>query len=387
MDPITLWVRSPALQRVAPIEDYGRATLIPRFNDVGAWLIEGMPLASTAAQLLVPGAGIVAMQGDTALLSGPLLFPEITWDQRGYTLNASGSDDMLAVYGRLAFPDPTSYPDGAGQWSVYSDDRSGPAETVMKEYVEANAGPTALTDRRWSGLAVAADQGLGDAVSYSARNIVLGELLEQLALAGGGLRFNVVQVGTALEFDVTEPTDRSATARFSPTLGNLRGLKYGRKAAATNWVLVGGGGDGVARVFYTLGNSASITQWGFRLESFRDQRQTSDTTELMQAAQEQLETQGDQDGIELQPIDTELLEFGTGYQVGDVVTVIVDGQPIADVVREARIELTEGGTIVTPVVGTPGQAETSTDEARALDLLFQRLRQTGRRLAGLEVAQ
>lgn len=387
MENITLHVRDANLQRVCALDDFTKATLIPRYNDVGAWLVEGIPLASRAGQALVPGAGIVAMQGDTVLLSGPLLFPEITWDDNGYLLNASGSDDMVAVFGRLTFPDPAAYPNASGLWSVYSDDRGpDPAETVMKEYVDANAGPGALSARRWAGLTIAADTGLGSTVSFSARNWNLGELLSQLAIAGGGLRFNVVQVGGALEFDVTVPADLSATARFSPSLGNLAGLKYGKKMATTNWVLVGGGGDGVARVFVTTNNVASITEWGMVLEGFKDQRQTIVVDELLAAGEEELATNGDQTGIELQPLDTAAVSFGEDYTVGDQVTVMVDGVPVVEVVREARIELADDAQVVTPVVGTTGYVETGTDEARAVDLLFGRQRQNARRLSLLEVA-
>lgn len=388
MEPVVLHVRDASLNRVAQVEDFTSAQLALRFNDVGAWLIEGMPLSSVAAQALVPGAGIVATQGDRVLLSGPLLFPEITWDENGYVLNASGADDMLAVYGRLTFPDPSMYPDPVtGQWSVYSDDRGpDPAETVMKEYVEANAGPSALSPRQVTGLTIAPDTGLGDTVSFSARNEAMGGVLRQLATAGGGLRFTVVQESGGLVFDVAEVVDRSATARFSPTLGNLQHLRYGRKMASTNWVLVGGGGDGVARVFVTGTNADSIATWGMVLEGFRDQRQTSVVDELLAAAAEELAEKGDQDGIALEPIDTDALAFGTDYGLGDMVTVLVDGVPITEPIREARIEIKDDVATVFPIVGTPAQVETGTDEARAMDLLFARLRQQAQRLSLLEVA-
>lgn len=389
MDTVTLHVRDADRQRVALIEDFASATIIPRFNQTGAWLIQGMPLSSRAAQALVPGAGIIAMLGDRVLLSGPLVFPEITWGPDGYLLNASGTDDLLAVFGRLMFPDPSAYPDAVtGKWSVYSDDRGpDPAETVMKEYVDANAGPGALSARRWAGLTIAADQGIGDDVSFSARNYVLGDALSQLAIAGGGLRFTVTQDDEDLVFDVTQPADRTATARFSPVLGNLDSLKYGRKMATTNWALVGGGGEGVDRVFVSTSNPISIAAWGMMVETFRDQRQTEVVTELLAAGQEELENNGDQTGLELVPLETEAVTFGDTYDVGDEVTVIVNGVAITDIVREARIEVADDVATVTPVVGTPGAVETGTDAERGMDLLFNRMRQQARRLSLLEVAQ
>lgn len=384
---VTLHVRNAALERVARIEDFSVASLVPRFNDLGSWMIQGIPLASEVGNALVPGAGIVALLGDQVLMSGPMLFPEITFGPTGYMLNASGCDDMIAAYSRVIYPDPTTYPDGSGQWSVYSDDRSGPAETVMKEYVEANAGPSALSGRRYQGLIVAPDTALGDSVTYTARLTALGDAMNQLALSGGGLRYYVVQDEDDLVFHVAEPTDRTGTVKFNPTLGNVRTLRYGRKMGSTNSVLVGGGGDATARVFQIVQDSASQAQWGITLETFKDQRQTSDLTELQQAGAEELYNHSDQDGVEIEPIDTAALTFGTDYDLGDLVSVVINGLPITEAIREVRIDQTREGQRVIPVVGTPGVIETATSERRILDLLFQRQRQLARRLGVLEVAQ
>lgn len=377
-----LWVRDANRELVAPIEQFTSATFKPVFNDLGAWLIKGIPMTSDAAVALVPGAGIIAVRNDDVVMSGPLLFPTLDWSDNGYVLDASGADDNLALWARLCFPAAPSLNLNA----AYSDDRSGAAETVMRQYVDNNAGPSAAVARQWAGLALETDLGRGDAVSYSARLDTLGDVLVQLALAGGAWGFRVRQASdeTALHFQVYDPEDRSSYVKFGAGMGNLKHYTYGRKAGALNHVIVGGGGEGTLRTFVELDNLDSQVLWGMRIEGFKDQRQTTDTTELAQAGQEELDTKSDQTNLTLEVINTDAVAYGTSYNLGDTVTVVVDDEGIAELVRSIQFDLTDKGETITPVVGTAGAVEAGTSEARAVDVLLARIRTLARNLSRIE---
>lgn len=377
-----LWVRDPNRELVAPIDQFTSATFRQQFNDLGAWIVKGIPMGSQAATALVPGAGIIAVRDDTVVMTGPLLFPTLDWSDKGYVLDASGASDDMALWARLCFPAAPSLNLNA----AYSDDRSGVAETVMRAYVDNNAGPSAAAIRRWAGLTLETDLARGSAVSYSARLDTLGDVLAQLALVGGGLGFRVTQTvdGTPLHFQVYEPTDATLTARFDPGLGNIKHSTYGRKAAGLNHVVVGGGGEGTLRTFVEVDNPASQTEWGFRIEGFKDQRQTTDTTELTQAGQEELDTKGEQSNLTVEVINTEAVAYGTSYVLGDLVTVVVDGVGVMDTVRSIDFELTDKGETITPTVGTPGAVEAGTSEGQAVDVLLARMRTMARNLSRIE---
>ena len=83
---------------------------------------------------------------------------------------------------------------------------------------------------------------------------------------------------------------------------------------------------------------------------FRDRRDTTDSAELEQTIDEELGERAASTEVRMQPVDTASIAFGTDYGLGDRVTVVVDGVPIQDLIREVRILLNEGGETVTPVI-------------------------------------
>lgn len=383
-----LWVRDANRNLVAPVDEFASASFLLPFNDVGGWMVKGIPFGSQAAQALVPGAGLVAVRNGDVLTAGPLLFPTVRWSEKGYTLDVSGASDDLALWARLCYPDAPSLDLNAD----YSDDRAGVASTVMRAYVDVNAGPGADVTRRWPGLVLGADPLLGSAVSYTARLAVLGDVLVTLAQAGGDLGFRVVQDvdGTDLTFDVYQPADRSDTARFSPELGNVSAFDYSRKAPQVTRAVVGGKGEGTLRLFAEVADAAAEALWGMRLESFKDQRQTDVPDELEAAGAEELAGKGEQINLGLSPVDTAAVTFGpgpNGYGLGDLVSVFVSGEAIVERVRAVEVVLDATGEKITPTIGTPGAVEAGTSEANALDVLLARMMDMSRRLSRLAAAQ
>jgi hypothetical protein len=355
--PYAVVVRNSALARVGKLDRLTSLTVTPRFNGVGAWSLS-LPLGSAQAALFTPTSGVIVYYGDEGgpvLMSGPVKQLEEVWDESNPgagTLTVTGLSDEKVVADRLAYQVPGSAATSQGG-SEY-DRRSGVAETVVKAYVNLNAGPGALAARRVTGLTIETDAARGATVKGSARMTPLAELITPLALSGG-IGWRVVQVGAGLVFQCYAPTDRTLTARFSRELGNLRSYRRTRTGPDVTAAVVGGGGDGTARIFREIIDTTAQTDWAVRAESFIDRRDTTDTTELDQAGTEATVEGGPQTGLALGTLDTPGLVYGTHYGLGDKVTAEPGGgvTPVADVLREVEITWSASdGPRTTSTVGT-----------------------------------
>ncbi|ARZ66917.1 hypothetical protein SMD11_1256 [Streptomyces albireticuli] len=70
--------------------------------------------------------------------------------------------------------------------------------------------------------------------------------------------------------------------------------------------------------------------------------------------------QGEKSGhFQIYPIDTEQCKFGRDYFVGDIVTVVADGEERQDIVKEVGVSVEDGGRVqsVTPKIGDQGTGE------------------------------
>ncbi len=366
-----LLVRDASLAIVAEIDQYSQCTIQPRFNGLGAWVLE-LPADTDAAGYLVEGSGLVVMRNGLVVMSGPMVRREDHSTEEGDVVIVSGYDDTLLLADRTAWPCPWPFT------ATDSDVRVGAAETVMRGYVQANAVTGGVhtgvmgtkTREPATGFAVEADQGRGATVTGRARFVNLLEVLTDLALSGGDLGFRVAQTLTVpptLTFQVYVPEDRTGTAVFSREMGNLQGYEYVTEASTGNAILVAGQGVGAARTFRERTDQTSIALHGRRVEVFIDRRDAVTLTELDQTGDEDLLRRADRGQLKLVPLDTEGLAFLSAdeahtYRLGDRVTVLVRGIPVQDIVREVRITLTvAGGERVEPVVGTPGAVLTHSD--------------------------
>lgn len=398
-----LYVRDQYLNRVAEIDDYNSLEMIPRFNDVGPWILDIPTDSKAAKEIMKSKSGIIVTRNGETLLSGPVATRKRTFKGGEDKLTISGCDDNVWLK-RIAYPEIN----GNFAASAYNI-RSGAAETVMKHFVNVNAGPGALPERRKLSLEV--DRGIGLNVTGKARFNNLIEFLQSIALSGGDLGFRVLQANNTLEFQVYDPADKTKTAFFSPLLGNLLEFEYTYENPETNYVIVGGGGEGVNRIIRQRGDSASIVEHG-RYETFVDQRDTTEVNELEQAMDEELAGKAQKASLSISPIDTEMLAFGRDYNLGDKVSVVLTQpneivtiesfnyflstyqtgtmdvervrkvqekiQVIQDVVREIKITITPESESISPVVGTPDSTNNS------ILGIFKRMNKLNTRISNLE---
>lgn len=278
------------------------------------------------------------------------------------------------------------------------DVRSGVAETIIKQYVSNNVGSGAVAydpkglSRVNPKISVAADSARGTTVSYSARfdNLVdknNGGLLQQLGQAGG-VGYTVTQTGNSLVFDCFTPNDKSAAVIFSDALGNLVDYSFTLTApdifTGGNTAVAGGSGSGTGRAFAEVADSTSTANWG-RAEAFVDSRNTSDPTQLAQAASNLLSQYNETTNFTAVVAPVQSMQYTIDYGLGDKVTVIdARGNAFVDLIREIDINYdSQSGESVTPVIGTPNAQFVAT----ALQTYSQQIKLQQAKAANLERAQ
>lgn len=355
---LTIEVRDSALRRIGQLRpaDLVGFTAVLRYNAVGSWKAT-LPVGhKLAEQLRQPGAGIIVSTEQGTLLSGPttaVVTEQTTTDPNG-TYTITGVDDSILLQDRLAYPTPSTA-DVTAQTSAF-DVRSGLAEAVMKAYVNANIGPSAPLARRVAGLTIQADAGLGTTVSGNARFETLQELMGSLADVSG-LGFTIEQVGSGLQFQVYQPTDRSGLIRLDLENGRLTKSNYAIGQPLVTRTIVGGSGDNSARIFVERSNTASTSaefSWGRRIEVFKDSGSTSDVAKLQQDGDELLIKDGKtQLSVSISPSDDQTMLFGKDWSLGDKVTCVVGTTELAAVVTEVGLLISADGVRLGATVGEP----------------------------------
>lgn len=399
-----IYIRDQYRNKVGELTDFKQLQLIPRFNNVGSFLLDISTNSPGSRELIKQKSGIIVVKDGQSIFSGQVTSRKRSFNTSGDTMQFCGKDDNYYLLRNLA------YPEMHGHFALQDYDvRTGPAETIMKQYVNDNIGTNADFPRKQ--ITVEADTGIGDTVTGRARFDTLLDLLSSLAIQGGGLGFNVVQEGKDLVFKVYQPTDKTKSVFFSPLLGNISSFDYSDDDPEANLVIAGGGGIGANRLIDWKADNNSIVKCG-RIETFVDKRDTTDTTELEKAVDEELTNKAEKVSLNFTPIDTPNLQFGKDYGLGDTVSIALT-QPnetvelvelnyflsfyqsgseqiekiktiqekfmvFQDIVREVNITIAPDAVSIQPTVGT-------TDSTSKIAFgLFDRMNKAFKRISNLE---
>lgn len=357
VDDLTVEVRDATLAKVGQLNgaDLVGAQFILKFNEVGSWSVR-LHATSTMANLLrTPGYGIVVTGPSGVIMSGPTLAAQLdqTQDDPDGTWTITGADDSVILAERLVYPDPIDA-DVTSQQFAY-DTRNDVAETVLKEYVDANlvSGPAV---RQVTGLTVEADLGRGNTVYGDARFQQMQEFFHGLAQTGG-IGYRIEQVGSGLQFQVYEPVDRSALVRLDIDNGRLTTSNYSYTAPTVTRAIVGGAGEAEERLFFegTLAQSTSAeTEWGRRVERFVDARNTQESAEFTQHANEALIDEGKTKvALTVTPTDDGTMLFGDEWGLGDTLTVTAGNITTTAVVYTVALSVQADGVYIAAEVGKP----------------------------------
>jgi hypothetical protein len=362
---LTVEVRDANLNRVGLVtpDFLPGFNCVLRYNNIGTWKLELPVEHPLYSSLATAGSGVIVSLFGVPLLSGfsSVMTLSQTQDFPDGVATVEGLDDSVLLRDRLAYPTPGTA-DVTAQTSAY-DVRTGAAETVMKQFVEANMGSLAPTARKQPRFSTEGDFGRGATVKASARFDVLYELLQGLAdassQAGTPIGFDVKQVGSGLVFQAYAPTDRSAVIRMDIANNRLTETTYALEQPGLTRAIVGGGGDGTARTFLERTSTASLaaeTAWGRRIERFVDSRSSSDSTALATDGDSALADEGKTKvSASVKPSDDTAMLFGKDWFLGDTVTVVVGGTELKAIVTELGISVEADGVRLYGTVGEPSK--------------------------------
>jgi hypothetical protein len=392
-------VRDRNLTRVAQFtdDDLAGLTIVMRANTVGAWEAvlpatilqpSGEVVVNPVAEALrVEGAGIIVtttVPSTTTLLSGPMTEVRFsaTADNAGGAWTVTGVSDAILLADAISFPEPSNA--NPATQAVSNDQRTGTAEDLLRAYVNLNIGTAAPAARRVGLRSLfrlqGASQGRGPTLSFSPRFDNLLELCQSIATQGG-LLFDVVQVGSFLEFVVSTPSDRSRFVSMDVDNEQLATVGLGLGAPSTTLAVVAGQGEGILREIISVNSSTALaaeTAWGRRIERFVDQRQAELTAELTQKGDEIISVEGKTvASVKATPSDAIVDSFMADWKVGDRVTIVVRNSPISVPVSEVAMGVSEQGVALSATFGDPTGFEPE-------DLAFTRQSNTETRVSALE---
>jgi microcystin-dependent protein len=355
IDDITVEIRDKTLRRVGQITSQYLDLSARRVHlGIGSWTLRLPREHEMSAALDIPGSGIIVTTRGQ-VFSGPTTKPTRKASPEDPVGIATyvGVDDNVILWQSLALPDPAhSYETQL----LGHDNRSGKAETVMKQYVNANIGPGALMSRRGlfaQKLTIASDIARGLDVVKSARFPQLGDLLAQIGLYSR-LGFKVSQVDAGLVFDVYAINDRTKFVRFDIENGSLSEDSIERSAPSVTRVIVAGQGELDARQIVSRVSAVSTQaelDWGFVIERFKDQRQTAILAELQQSGDEDLLSDGfTSTAVKAVPSD-QTMQYITDWDIGDDVTVVIEGQETTTNVNEVVLVANSNGAAYAAGIG------------------------------------
>jgi hypothetical protein len=386
----TLLVADRTLDIVGdPIVDWTSIDVTMRLNEPasGIFTIPGYPWVR---ELISDGRRIVVIRHTSpnpasltgsVLMTGPIeQFLDERSDDGEYAgvgkLTVRFTDDMGQVAARQVYPNPALTPDtqDVDTWTY-----TGNAELALRELVNKNAGPGALTSRQIPGLALGGVSSVGSSVTVTAgRMAPLGEVARRIANNGGGLMFRTRLSGSQILFEVLQPPDLSGEVRFGFNYGNLKYIAYERTAPTVTAAIVGGQGETGADRFVTERvNTTDETVWG-RYEKLISRPGTDLLADLQDEGDRALAEGASTVRIAASVVDTPTQMYGVHYDLGSMVAV--EHQPGAqyiDVVKTVHLQaFATAGEIVSATVGSQA-AQTS-------PFWMQRVQQIEERLGLLE---
>lgn len=366
-----------------PLVGWSSLTVDLNFNQPAAGTVT-LPAWPEVVAQLQPGNRLTVIRDGAIWCAGPLENPQsFTWDTdtntEPGTITCGFSDDLARIAGYLTYQNPAAAfsgqdPDGTVVRSITGTN----AETIIRTLVNENCGPGAISARRIEHLVLDTVAGVGTSTAISTRFEALLDVCRTVA-SKDGLGFRTRQVGSQIKFGVYAPVDRTATARFSQALGNLRSVSYGLVAPLATAELVQGGDPSTATGVYVEVDSGSAADW-YRVEKLQDQSGVIDDAdgELTQAGTLALQDDNPQSSLATVTVDSDDLKAGRDFGLGDRVTVVLPtGLEVADVVRTISLQADpDGGEVVTSTVGNQDQSTAAATTRVVRDL--------ARRLARLE---
>ncbi|MFE0451594.1 siphovirus ReqiPepy6 Gp37-like family protein [Streptomyces sp. NPDC058914] len=390
---LQVYVRNSSHEIVGQLDDFTQVQLVMRYNAVSNWTMDISATERNVA-LLAPGSnpngGLIFKLYGTTLLSGPIhTFAYAMGADGTRKLTLAGPDDTQYLANALVWPDPAHAIDSQATAYYTVTNSASYTETLMKNLVNLNLGPGAITERRKSGLTVETSSNRGktgqsfkyrfepvlDALTEIARGAPIGTPPGYL-----GFRIRQKDASAGIEFQVYATTNRLDTATFSEGRNNLISYSYQVQAPTASYAILGAGRETVdgsesaavvaKELFgYTRVDTQPVFP-GYRVESFVDVGEVDPTAtdaqaQLDEKGQDALYTGATSVTVSMDPQDTPQLTFAKDYFLGDQVTVVVPYEGvIQEQVREVELTFNASSGLTTEItVGTEATTSHKTSGA------------------------
>ena len=343
-NPFTIAVYDKSFAFKAFIGDPISLVATPRFNQTGTATIVVETEHHAVPFLLADGARVVLSLRGQFLMSGKVNLRQAEGPTIQSTLTFYVKDDFRLLHQIIGYPVPgAALTAQTSEYGVYI----GNAETIVKNIVMAN-----MITRLGMAVTCATNSNRGTTVpdGVSLRFHPLYErLFPAIEKAGIGVTFK--QVGTGIVCDVFVPPVFPRT--LTEASGVVDSWSWASEDPIATHVVAGGTGDGVARVFTDVRDTALEVAHNDIFELFRDARDADTLAILASRAQESLDESAPKSGFAVSLSETEHYQYGTdGLVVGAQVTIDLGFVTRTDVLREVTLSYTrDEGYVATPVIG------------------------------------
>ncbi len=324
--------------------DPAQLSVVPVFNGVGDASITVSSRNKKMPLLRERGARVVIEYQDEYLLGGKVRAKSGKGPALDGTMTFSVVDDNRLFHRVCGWPVPTA---GLNAQTSEYYTVSGPAETVLKTVVAANA-----VTRLGEPITIAPDLGRGADITASFRFHPLADKLFP-AVDAAGIGVTVQQSGSGLVLDCYEP--QLHPRKLTEAGGVVLEWDWKQQEAEATDVIVGGQGEGVERTFAGYADPTLAAALGERIEVFRDARDSGDGDVYAERAAETFAETAAKAGLSVKLAETSVFRYGGpgGVHLGDQVQLEVgDGLTITDTLRSVTLtQDRDNGIDVSPAIG------------------------------------
>lgn len=244
-------------------------------------------------------------------------------EQIDQKIDRTGKDsDILSVIGRDMgglFQERLALPTTGQKF----DEQTGNTETLMKHYVDVNAGPSAAVNRQIPNLVVAVDQARGVSRTFQARFQKVSKILSELGFLDSlGWEVTFDNASDEFIFEVLSGEDRSATVFFDIDFDTALMQRWlESELEQKTFAFVGGSGEGTARTIEEVFIEPSEPSGFDRRELFIDAGDLDTSAQLQARGETVLNEKQPQDKIQVDVNKFGSFKYRADWDLGDIITV------------------------------------------------------------------
>lgn len=261
-------------------------------------------------------------------------------NEAGFTFAGPDPNWLIAIEEALPIPSVTNY--NSPPHAAESDDRSGVASFVLRDYVDYNIGPQANVDRRAMVSLTPSFLNVGGAVAGSARFHNLFQFLTDLAVEGGVIIDFAATGNAGAVMSVRAPAESGM--EFSDARGVVLDFTFEEQGPTANWFYVHGAGEGINRVTSTIAGPQSPRWGGYRISANFDKPNLDTLVEHNDYGVSQVAKHEATQTIKVKSVrGLDEYVFGQDFSLGSIAVAEIDQTKWRMLVVGVRLEFNASG--------------------------------------------